>query len=296
MEDTKAKKKRGLGVRGVIIVILLIVLLFVALIGWITDFMWFREMGYVSVFLTKLFTQLKIGIPVFIIMTFLAYVYLKFLKKGDMKRVESDEETNHRRLNLISWGLAGAFGVVATYFAVTRLWFQTLQFLNSTNFNIRDPLYKNDISFYVFKLNFIEQLNAGVIMLIVTFALLTLVYYMVLLTVRTPRIYEEVEEPGEPEFQEEYTYDDAEEEEEERYTGARMDDNNPFSEINGMFDKFSKQFRSGNGPFGKGGPGAGVKRRQSERASAPAHCPEAADRGRRAVLPDDRRLLLPEAV
>ena len=261
MEDTKAKKKRGLGVRGVIIVILLIVLLFVALIGWITDFMWFREMGYVSVFLTKLFTQLKIGIPVFIIVTFLAYVYLKFLKKGYMKQVESDEETNHRRLNLISWGLAGAFGVVATYFAVTRLWFQTLQFLNSTNFNIRDPLYKNDISFYVFKLNFIEQLNAGVIMLIVTFALLTLVYYMVLLTVRTPRIYEEVEEPGEPEFQEEYTYDDAEEEEEERYTGARMDDNNPFSEINGMFDKFSKQFRSGNGPFGKGGPGAGVKRR-----------------------------------
>ncbi len=257
MEDKKSNKKRKLGAKGIIIVILLIVLLFVALIGWITDFMWFRELGYVSVFLTKLFTQLKIGVPVFIIVTFLAYVYLKFLKKGYMKRVDSDEETDHRKLNLISWGLGGAFGVVATYFAVTRLWFQTLQFLNSTDFNISDPLYKNDISFYVFKLNFIEQLNAGVILLIVAFALLTFIYYMVLLTVRTPRMFEQVDEPEEP--QDEYGYEA--EDDEERYTGARMDDNNPFSEINGMFDKFSKQFRGPNGPFGNRGPGAGVKRK-----------------------------------
>ena len=49
----KKDKKRKIGVKGIIIIILLIILLFVALIGWITDFMWFRELGYVSVFLTK---------------------------------------------------------------------------------------------------------------------------------------------------------------------------------------------------------------------------------------------------
>ncbi len=259
MQETKnEKKKRGLGAKGIIIIVLLIILLFVALIGWITDFMWFRELGYVSVFLTKLFTQLKIGVPVFVIVTFLAYIYLKFLKRGYMKKVESDEETNHRKLNLISWGLAGAFGVVATYFAVTRLWFQTLQFVNSTNFDIKDPLYNHDISFYVFKLNFIEQLNAMAIMLIVAFALLTFIYYMVLLTVRTPNSFVRVEEPEEPEEEEdEYYYDD--EDEEERYTGARMgDENNPFSEINEVFGRFSKQFGSqfgkGSGPFGQRKP------------------------------------------
>ena len=260
MEDTnQTKKKKGkLGAKGIIIIVLLIILLFVALIGWITDFMWFRELGYVSVFLTKLFTQLKIGVPVFIIVTFLAYIYLKFLKRGYMKKVESDEETNHKRLNLISWGLAGAFGVVATYFAVTRLWFQTLQFTNSTNFDIKDPLYKLDISFYVFKLNFIEQLNAMVIMLIVAFALLTFIYYMVLLTVRTPKIFEQVEDYDEEveaaAAAEEKDYYEYEDDEEERYTGARMDDNNPFSEINDIFGRFSKQFsqNSGgaNGPLG----------------------------------------------
>ena len=260
-EEREEKKKKKFGAKGIIIIILLIILLFTALIGWITDFLWFRELGYVSVFLTKLFTQLKIGVPVFIIVTFLAYVYLKFIKRGYMKRIESDEETDHRKLNLISWGLAGAFGVVATYFAVTKLWFQTLQFVNSTNFNIKDPLYHNDISFYVFKLNFIEQLNAMAIMLIVAFAVLTFLYYMVLLTVRTPKAFEQVaEEPEEVEEEEEF-FDD--EDEEERYTGNLGDDNNPFSEINEVFGRFSKQF----GGFGKGsGPfGGGAGRRPSRK-------------------------------
>ena len=188
------KKKRKIGAKGIIIIVLLIVLVFVLLIRWLTDLMWFNDLSYISVFLTKLFTQLKIGIPTFIVVTFLAYIYLKFIKKGYVHRVESDELPDNKKLNLITWGLAGAFGVITTYFAVTRLWFQTLQFTNSTDFDIKDPLYNIDISFYVFKLNFIEQLNQIVILLIVAFAILTFIYYSVLLSVRTPRIFEAVEE------------------------------------------------------------------------------------------------------
>ncbi len=245
-EEREEKKKRRVGAKGIIILILLVILLFTALIGWITDFMWFRELTYVSVFLTKLFTQIKIGVPVFVVVTFLAYVYLKFIKRGYMKKIDSDEITDHKKLNLISWGLAGAFGVIATYFAVNRLWFQTLQFTNSTKFGIKDPLYNNDISFYVFKLNFIEQLNSMVIMLIVAFAALTLAYYLILLTVRTPKLFEKVD-TYEEDTEEEFVDD------EERYTGNIGDDNNPFSEINEVFGKFSKQFSGfgkNSGPFG----------------------------------------------
>ena len=262
MEDnTNIKKKKKLGAKGIIIIVLLIILLFVALIGWITDFLWFRELTYVSVFLTKLFTQLKIGIPTFIIITFLAYIYLKFLKRGYIKKVDSDEEVDNKRLNLISWGLAGAFGVVTTYFAVTRLWFQTLQFVNSSDFNIKDPLYHIDISFYVFKLNFIEEINSIIITLIVAFAILTVVYYLILLTVRTPKVFETVEENIDEE-EEIFDYDD------DRYTGEDDfggggidDDNNPFSEINDMFGKFAKQFTGGGRRGGFGGFGGGARRR-----------------------------------
>jgi hypothetical protein len=48
----------------ILLVLIILVGLFVSLIGFITDFLWFKELNYVSVFFTKLFTQLKIGIPV----------------------------------------------------------------------------------------------------------------------------------------------------------------------------------------------------------------------------------------
>ena len=285
MEATETKKKKKLGLKGIIIIALLIVLVFVLLIRWLTDLMWFNDLGYMSVFLTKLFTQLKIGIPTFIIVTFLAYVYLKLIKKGYNKKVESDEIPDNKKLNIITWGLAGAFGVVTAYFGVTRLWFQTLQFTNSTDFDIKDPLYNIDISFYVFKLNFIEEINNIVILLIVAFAVLTFLYYSILLTMRTPKIFEEVEEDldAEPEDEVEYADDDEAEGdaegddededeyeyEEDRYTGSdnggRPIDDNPFAEINDMFGKFTKQFggnarggNAGNGGQGGQGPQGGL--------------------------------------
>jgi len=261
--NTTGAKKKKLGAKGVIIIVLAIILIFVLLINWLTDLMWFKDLSYLSVFLTKLFTQLKIGIPTFIVITFLAYIYLKFIKKGYVNRVESDELPDNKKLNLMTWGLAGAFGAVTTYFAVTRLWFQTLQFTHSTDFDIKDPLYNIDISFYVFKLNFIEQLNQIVILLIVAFAILTFIYYSILLSVRTPRIFEAVEEEIEPEPEQEpadeYQFDDTDEYEEDRYTGGedggRPIDDNPFSEINDMFGKFAKQFTGQSGQGGRGGQG-----------------------------------------
>ena len=109
MNSSGEKKKRHAGLK-VLIVIAVLVFLFLCLIGFITDFLWFKELDYVSVFLTKLLTQLKIGIPTFIVVTFLAYVYLKFLKRGYFKKVVSDEVTDHRRLNIISWSLRGSTG------------------------------------------------------------------------------------------------------------------------------------------------------------------------------------------
>lgn len=247
------KKKRKIGIKGVIIVILLIILLFVALIGFITDFLWFKELDYVSVFFTKLFTQLKIGVPTFIVVTFLAYIYLKFLKRGYFKKVTSNEATNHGRLNLISWGLAAVYGGVTTYFAVTKMWFQFLQFTNSTGFDIKDPLYDMDISFYVFKLGFIEAANELIILLLIAFAILTILYYSVLLSVRTPQIFEEAStDEDEPD----------EEPDEDRYDGSGFNRGGfgqggfgqaNFDNVTDMFGKFAGQFGGARGraPFNR---------------------------------------------
>lgn len=188
-------KKGKIGIKGLLIAILLLGILFLSLIGYFTDFLWFKELGYTSVFFTKLFTQLKIGIPTFIVITLLAYVYLKLLKRGYFKKVESHDAPNEKMLNRVTWGLAAIFSGAFTFVIVSQLWFEILRFINSTSFGIKDPMYSLDVSFYVFKLDFITQLNQLMIGVLIGFAMLTILYYLILMGMRKPDVFETVEEP-----------------------------------------------------------------------------------------------------
>ena len=98
-KKTPKKKERHTG-RNVAIGVVIALIIFLALINFLTDFLWFKELGYVSVFLKKLFTQLKIGIPVFIIMTMVVYVYFKFLKKSYFKHVFSEDPDRGKTINI----------------------------------------------------------------------------------------------------------------------------------------------------------------------------------------------------
>lgn len=203
--------KKRIGITIFIIVLVVILGLFSALIGFITDYLWFRELGYTSVFFKQLFTQLKLGIPSFVILTALSYVYLMGLKKGYYKRIEITENPSvkERTLNLTALGISAVFGAMITLTTVTRLWFEILKFTNSTDFGISDPIFNLDISFYVFKLELITHVNQILIGVIAAFVILTLLFYSALLSMRRPRIFEPKEES-------EFEYTDSGE---QRYTG-----------------------------------------------------------------------------
>lgn len=219
-------KKKRTGVKVLIVAIVVIIALFLSLIGFFTDFLWFREQGYVSVFLTKLLTQLKIGIPVFVVITFLAYVYLKFLKKGYFQKIASSEDTDTKKLNRITWGLSIVFGILVTCVSVSGLWFEILKFAHSTGFDIADPLFKLDVSFYLFQLPFIKELAQIMISVIIAFALLTFIYYAVLLSVRTPQMFEEAESQ-EPPFSSPF---------------EENNENPGFDNVTDLFGKFGEAF------------------------------------------------------
>ena len=108
-----------------------------------------------------------------------------------------------------------------------------LQFTNSTDFGKSDPLYGKDISFYVFRLDFIEELNQLVIVLLVAFAALTFIYYTVLLSVRTPQVFENVTDDTV------YEEDTADETTEQSQFGGGFDN------INDMFGHFARNFTGG---------------------------------------------------
>lgn len=227
------KKKRGSKARWIVLAVIAFLLLVFALVGFITDFLWFKELGYVSVFFTKLLTQIKIGVPVFVVVGFLVYIYLKLLKKGYYKKVESLDAPNEKAMNIISWVLAGIFSCVATYFCVSNLWYKWLNFAKSTDFDISDPLYNNDISLYVFKLPFIKEVNGIIIALSVAFIIITLIYYAMLLSMRKPTVFEDA---GEDSFDDESS---------QQGSGFAGFDN--AGGLGDMFGKFAESF-GGRGP------------------------------------------------
>ena len=126
----------------ILFVVILIIVAFVALIGFIADFMWFKEMGYLSVFFKQLVTQLTVGVPTFIVITILVYLYLSMLRKGYFSQIASSEATNMKRLKKTTIALSVLFGIFATVMTVWQLWLDILKFANSTDFDIADPLFK----------------------------------------------------------------------------------------------------------------------------------------------------------
>ncbi|MEG2198860.1 MAG: UPF0182 family protein [Anaerovorax sp.] len=185
-------KKGRIGLGIVAVVLLILVATFGTLVGFVSDYLWFKELGYVSVFFKQLFTQLKIGIPCFLILTAISYLYLQVFKKGYYKKVDMvDTPTvKEKTINWISLGLSAGFGILVTISTVTRIWFELLKFSNSTDFSIADPIFKMDVSFYIFKLEFIQQVNQIALGVLIAFALLTLLYYFILLSMRRPKVFD----------------------------------------------------------------------------------------------------------
>lgn len=226
------KKKRKFGLKGLLVVIVLALLLIFSLVGYITDFLWFKELGYVSVFFKQLVTQLEIGVPTFIVVTLLTFVYLKLLKRGYYKKVESNIAGEVRPLNAITWALSLVLGLIVTYMAVTGLWFNALRFANSSDFGIKDPLFNLDVSFYTFKLEFITQINGMLIGVLVALMIVTVIYYVILISTRLPKVFENPDPSGDFGG--------------EQKTGGQTDFNN--SSFGQMFGQFGKAFGMNPGP------------------------------------------------
>lgn len=225
----------GRGSRIAALVIMIIVVAFVivaALVGFLTDFLWFRELGYTSVFWKQLKTELEIGIPVFVFTALLVRLYLRSLRNGYFREIQSHEIPDLKRLKLISWGLSGIFAILVAIYAARDMWMNFLQFTHSTSFSLKDPIFGMDIGFYVFKLEFLGKLNNLAIGIIIGVVLLTVLYYGILMTVRTPDFFE-----GDPD--QSVGEDD--------FTRARHENSIPFGRKNSPGEEFIRTFTSRGG-------------------------------------------------
>lgn len=164
---------------------MVIITSFNTIVNFVTDYQWFKELGYTDTFLKKLTTQFKIGIPTFIIIAIVIYFYVMFIKKRYYKESQIDsKEKNDKWINRI-FGLGSALiSLFVSSIFVSNLWFDLLQFINRTEFNLNDPIFNKDLSFYVFTLPLLKEVLSLVLLIIIIMIVLTLVLYVALFTFR----------------------------------------------------------------------------------------------------------------
>ena len=187
----EGKKKIGKIIATIILILIIASIAVFALSDLLTDLLWFKEVGYTSVFLTEFFTKLKIGIPAFLIFGIASLFILTFFKRCFLKNnkfvIEDQNKKGVRRAIL---AISIALGLFNAILLVSNLWFEFLTFINAGEFNITDPLFGNDIGFYMFRYDFLEGVANCAIAVIVGFVAATVILYGMLVGLSKP-----VEEP-----------------------------------------------------------------------------------------------------
>jgi hypothetical protein len=150
-----------------IIAILLIIL------GVYAEWLWFESLNYLSVFKTVLFSKITLGAAVFI--SFFIFLLLNFMilkRRADIV---------HQKIYLVIIFIVSLFAGILS----TTYWFTVLRFLNYVNFGFVDPLFRNDIGFYIFVLPFYNFVLG--ILLFLLAAILTITAVTYLFTIKTKK-------------------------------------------------------------------------------------------------------------
>ena len=143
---------------------------------------WYKEVGYLSVYFTKLTATLKLMVPVFIVSYIAIWTYYKTLKSNIVRwkkvvEVNKNKEKLEQRISILI-NLIISFAISFSF--ASNYWYTILQFANTTSFNTVDPLFKKDISFFIFKLPLIESLYQTFVMLLAFLVIITVITYLIL--------------------------------------------------------------------------------------------------------------------
>lgn len=161
----------------VLISILLLVVVFFVSTNFIINVQWFKEVGYLNVFFTKLIAICKLFVPIFILYFCVIAIYLFTLRKSIRSLVGDNKFKSVKKYFLLSNLVISILGAGAT---ATTQWYKILQFTNAVPFGEVDPIFNKDISFYVFKLPLVQSLFSTAISLIIILVLITVIIYLAL--------------------------------------------------------------------------------------------------------------------
>jgi len=172
----KARRHQTSAGTGVILIALFVLFLMAwQVVGLITDWFWYQEVGYEQVFRVTLASQVLVGFLYGGIFFFILYANLSAALRltDSIPIVYADGVIPFPNQHLQPHAMRGLALTVALVFAFfaglqnASQWDLLLRFINATPFGVRDPLFGRDIGFYVFRLPFFEQIHATLLTVLV---------------------------------------------------------------------------------------------------------------------------------
>lgn len=178
--------KKKFSILTIILAIVLIFIFFRSITNFIVNVEWYKEVGYLSIYFTKLLAIIKLMVPIFLICFLGIWMYYRSLRGSINKWRDAAEIDKHKRSieRKIFFTLDAIISFVISFSFSSDYWYRILQFTHSVSFNVKDPIFNKDVSFYVFRLPLIESLCHIVMGLLIFLVIITVIVYFIMLTVR----------------------------------------------------------------------------------------------------------------
>ena len=145
---------------SVVIAALILLALFAKYYG---DWLWFKNLGYASVFMTMFWTKIGVFLLFFVIFALFAWLNIAIARKlgthtRSMQLVAPDQPLPSldslfkEKYAKYVWGVIILFFSIIMGLGAVSSWETFLKFFHATSFGISDPIFSKDIGFYIFKL------------------------------------------------------------------------------------------------------------------------------------------------
>ncbi len=133
--------------RAIIFVIVLLLISISGLTRLFTDYLWFNALGFEQIFLITIFSKIKL----FAIAAAAFFLFATINVWISSKITEKKKFPFKLKLSIITI-LSVVIGM-----SISSGWFKFLQFINQTPFNIVDPIFAKDVSFYIFSCQYAQS-------------------------------------------------------------------------------------------------------------------------------------------
>lgn len=162
-------------------VLLVVLILLFNSVNLLADLQWFKEVGYTRTYLTRALAVSGITVPIFLVLFAISVFYFRSIAlKYDSVTYPKKSDTYLKKRNRYIYIALGLFFFLVAYSFANQYWYIILQYFNSTDFNQIDPVFKKDISFYVFRLPMYDMLNALSLSVVVMLVVSTIVIYLLI--------------------------------------------------------------------------------------------------------------------